>query len=210
MHMVNKEYGLRTTESFYWGPAGNTLANLTAYRAGKNVRVLSLERFHNVLDNFKCTADSVEFTFVKEVQFQTVVEEWSWINDADDNYLVLVTESARCNVPDGDETVRQPWHVTKAVFDDSANTVTLQAQPKTWENAFSHWHLRVSSKGIMPPSHPSREKRWEQQASLSLAANLPDWSIPLTVDDETSSSASIACNPCYTTGALDFNIDINY
>jgi len=44
----------------------------------------------------------VEFTFLSEVNFDRVQKEWGWINDAEDHYLVLVTENARCNIPDGD------------------------------------------------------------------------------------------------------------
>ncbi|KAK3049990.1 hypothetical protein LTR09_008645 [Extremus antarcticus] len=85
------------------GDSGNPHANLTAYTAdGQNVRVLSLERFQNVLENAKCTKTSVEFTFLSEVNFDRVQKEWGWINDAEDHYLVLVTENARCNIPDGD------------------------------------------------------------------------------------------------------------
>ena len=186
--------------------AGNPLANLTAYVGGKNVKVLSLERFEDVLEKAKCTHTSVQFTFNKEVQFDTVQKAWEWINNAEDNYLVLVTENERCNMPDGDPSQRQPWHVTKAAFDDAKNVVTLEATPKTWEDAFSSWHLRVSSRGLLPQDHHTRrspQKRWDDSYSLSLAANFSTESLEFD-----GSMASIACNPCYTTGALDFAVDV--
>ena len=76
--------------------------------------------------------------------------EWNSINDAKDNYVALITENAKCNAPDGDRTSRQPWHIKAAAFDDSNNIVTLTAEPKTWENAFSHWPLKVDSRGLLP------------------------------------------------------------
>ncbi|KAK5174166.1 uncharacterized protein LTR77_001246 [Saxophila tyrrhenica] len=202
MHMVKKEYGLRRTESFYWGPAGNPYANLTAFTNGKDVRVLSLERFQNVLQHAKCTPESVTFTFLKEVNFDTVQREWSWINDADEHYLVLVTENARCNVPDGDPTNRQPWKVSKATFDDETNTVVLTAEPRTWQNAFEQWHLKVSSQAINAASNSSLVKRWgtDEEVQFPLAADFSTDPIALYSDDSTSSTGSISCNPCYTTG----------
>ncbi len=39
----------------------------------------------------------------------------------------------------------------------TTNKVTLTAKPKTWEDAFDHWQLKISSKGITPQSaHSSR------------------------------------------------------
>lgn len=169
-----------------------------------------MERFQDVLDNAKCSHDLIQFKFKKEVSFDLVHKEWQWINDADDNYLVLVTESARCNVPDGDRTSRQPWHIRSAVFDDSTNTVTLNAQPKTWENAFSHWHLKVDSKGLVPRGRLNKRLGWENQTfSLPLAASLPSLPIEFT-DDEGEISASVACSSCYTTGELDFLVDVDW
>ncbi|KAK3724921.1 hypothetical protein LTR37_000969 [Vermiconidia calcicola] len=212
MHMVSREYGLRDSESFYWGPAGNPYANLTAYVGNKDVKVLSMERFQDVLDDAKCSPDSIKLTFKKDVQFDLVQQEWQWVNDVDMNYIVLVTENARCNMPDGDRTNRQPWHIKTAVFDDQHNVVTLSAQPKTWGDAFSHWHLRVSSKGIGPHALQHRNglsKRiaYNGTESLALAATLPADAIPLT-DENDEIAASIACTACYTTGSLDFDIDV--
>jgi hypothetical protein len=149
---------------------------------------------------------------VKEIQFDRVQKEWQWINDADDHYLVLVTENSRCNMPDGDPTQRQPWHVTKAAFDDSKNMVTLTAKPKTWEDAFSSWHLRVSSRGLLRQStHPSpRRLKRDEDMSLNLAANFSTEPIEFVDDEDSGSSASIACDPCYTTGSLDFDVDIGF
>ncbi|KAK3713446.1 hypothetical protein LTR37_008404 [Vermiconidia calcicola] len=225
MHMVSREYGLRDSESFYWGPeplcrvqiandlqAGNPYANLTAYVGDKDVKVLSMERFQDVLDDAKCSLDSIKLTFKKEVQFDLVQQEWQWVNDVDMNYIVLVTENARCNMPDGDRTSRQPWHIKTAVFDDQHNIVTLSAQPKTWEDAFSSWHLRVSSKGIGPHASQHRHglsKRigYNGTESLALAATLPADAMPLT-DENDDIAVSIACTSCYTTGSLDFDIDV--
>ena len=171
-----------------------------------------MERFQDVLDNAQCSTGSITLTFNKEVEFDQVQKAWGWVNSADKNYIVLVTENAQCNMPDGDPSSRQPWHIKHATFDDGKNTVTLSAEPKTWEDAFSHWHLRVSSKGIVPRGiHRSLVKRigYNGTASLPLAFDFSSPTLSLG-DTELHNSASIACSSCYTTGSLDFDIDVTY
>ncbi|KAK3049991.1 hypothetical protein LTR09_008646 [Extremus antarcticus] len=97
----------------------------------------------------------------------------------------------------------------------TTNKVTLTAKPKTWEDAFDHWQLKISSKGITPQSaHSSRSlvKRigYNGTQSLSLDANFATDPIELTSSDDSDATASIGCDPCYTTGSLDFDIDVTY
>ena len=175
--------------------------------------MLSMERFQDVLHQAECSTKSVKFTFNKEVAFDQVQKAWAWVNDADSNYIVLVTENTKCNIPDGDPNARQPWHITNAVFDGTKNEVVLSAQPKTWEDAFSSWHLRVSSKGILPHVPQSRHslaKRiaYNHTVGLSLAGNLDSTPYPLIDEDDVQ--VSVACTSCYTTGSLDFNVDVDW
>lgn len=212
MGVVDSEYGLRDAESFYWGPEGNPLANLTAYVGSRAVRVLSTERFDRVLENAECTATSVKLKFNKEIHFDQIQSEWSWVNQQHDNYIVLVTDNARCNMPDGDPTVRQPWHVKRIDFNDGDNTVTLSAEPKTWEDAFDHWSLKVSSHGIIPHTQQRALKKrigYDGTASIALAADFSTDTITLE-DGDMGTSGSVSCNPCYTTGSLDFDIDVTW
>ena len=160
-----------------------------------------MERFDSVLDNAECTPTSVIFKFTKEVEFDTIHAEWAWVNEQDDNYIVLVTENARCNMPDGDPTVRQPWHVKTIDFNDDNNVVTLSVEPKTWETAFEHWTLKVSSRSLLPPDQQPVQKRIgvDETTSISLAAEFS--TNPFTIKDaDTKSAASLTCNPCYSTG----------
>jgi hypothetical protein len=135
---------------------GNPYANLTAFADGNEIKVLSLERFSDVLHAAKCSNNSVKLTFTQEVAFDQMHEEWKWIDDADENYVILVTESDRCNIADGNPSVRQPWHVTNATFDDDTNEVTLTSEPRTWDQASSNWHLKLDTRGILP--HTEQQK----------------------------------------------------
>ncbi|KAM0720840.1 hypothetical protein Q7P37_003125 [Cladosporium fusiforme] len=220
--LVTRTYGLRDSESFYWGRDGNPYANLTAFADGKDIKVLSLERFSDVLQAAECSKNSVKLTFAQEVEFDQVHQAWQWIDDADENYVILVTENERCNIGDGDPTVRQPWHISSAAFNDDTNEVTLTAEPRTWDQAFSNWHLKLNSKGILPHDeqqkllrrnvHGQKRAVIDFDASIPLDANFSGITASLKSIDGPNNvnraSASISCAECHTDGSIDFDIDV--
>lgn len=178
--------------------------------------MLSMERFGAALSKAKCSSNSVTFTFPTKSHFDNIKEEWSWVNSATDNYIVLVTENARCNVVDGDPGTRQPWHVTSAIFDPSSYTATLRAEPKSWQAAFSDWRLTVKTRGILPAG--AKVKRDDTtlhrrynitgSSSVNLTTDLSNRQLLLGDEDGGGSEANIACADCGTTGDIDFELDV--
>lgn len=190
------------------------MANLTAYAEGEEVRVLSMERFSSVIQTAECSPTSVKLKFNEEVQFDEVQKAWQWVNDAEDHYIVLVTESAQCNVADGDDTIRQPWHVKNIVFDDNSNVITLSAESKTWEEAFTNWHLRVDSRGLIEPQQRKRQAKRDDNGLLhkdhrvSLEKAWPNNPITLRAKDQgVSATASVSCTSCGTRGSMHYILD---
>lgn len=184
--------------------------------------MLSLERFSDVLQTAECSNNSVKLTFAQEVEFDQVHQAWQWIDDADENYVILVTENDRCNIADGDPTVRQPWHVSSAAFDDGTNKVTLTAEPRTWDQAFSNWHLKIDSRGILPQDEQQKLLRRSLQVQKRINVDFNE-SIPLDHDfsgmnaslnykdgpnNVNRASASISCANCHTDGSIYFDIDV--
>lgn len=184
--------------------------------------MLSLERFSDVLQAAECSTNSVKLTFAQEVEFDQVHQAWQWIDDADENYVILVTENDRCNVADGDSTVRQPWHVSSATFNDDTNEVILTAEPRTWDQAFSNWHLKLDTRGILPQSEQRRLLRrnvhGQKRAEIDFAVSIPldtdfsDTTASLSSVDSSNgasrASASINCVNCHTDGSIDVDIDV--
>lgn len=105
--------------------------------------------------------------------------------------------------------MRQPWHVRWIEFEDADNTVVLSAEPKTWEDVFEHWELKVSSRGLVPGFQQMLEKRigYEGTKSVDLAADFSTQPVALE-DVDGDIAGTVSCNPCYTTGSLDFDIDV--
>jgi hypothetical protein len=175
--------------------------------------VLSLERFSDVLQAAKCGKNSVKLTFAQEVAFDHVHKAWQWIDDADENYVILITENDRCNVADGDPSVRQPWHVTSAAFDDDTNEVTLTAEPRTWDQAFSNWHLKLDTRGILAQTEQQKLLRRNLQGQKRASIDF-DVSIPLDKDfsgekaNLDSINATINCANCHTDGSINVDIDV--
>lgn len=169
-----------------------------------------MERFNDVLMAADCSTNSIKLTFTQEVEFDQVQDAWGWVNSADANYIVLVTENARCNIADGDPTVRQPWHVTSAQFDDTTNVVTLTAESKTWSEAFSDWRLKLNTRGLLPQGPRGINKRLTISADPSIDLSQDFSGLGFEMEDEGGSdvTGSVSCDPCYTSGSIDFDIDI--
>lgn len=178
--------------------------------------MLSMERFSATLSKAVCSSKSITPTFPNKSQYKEVEEEWSWVNSAADNYIVLVTESAQCNSANDDPAERQPWHVSSAIFDPSSYAVTFIAKPKSWEAAFNDWHLTVKTRGILPTGtkvkreHPTLSRRYEISGAPSINLNTDIGDIKLKLGGESigGAEAYIECSGCGTSGDLDFEIDV--
>lgn len=195
---------------------------MTAFADGKDIKVLSLERFSDVLQAAECINNSVKLTFTQEAEFDQVHQEWQWIDDADENHVILVTENDRCNVADGDPTVRQPWHISSATFDDDTNEVILTAEPRTWDQAFSNWHLKLDTRGILPQEeqqkllrrnvHDQKRAEIDFDMSIPLGMNFSGNTVSLKSTEGSSNvnraSASINCADCHTDGSMYVDIDV--
>lgn len=167
-----------------------------------------MERHKDVLNTAKCDKDTVVLTF-DYAHFDQVKQAWSWVNDDTANHIILVTDNADCNIPDGDPTLRQPWEVSSISFDKPTGHVTLEATPKTWQEAFgTSWRLQGGNKPIV--NNPTRsgsahDKRITISGSPSVNLAHDIGGIGVDID---GTDLKLSCDPCSTTGSLDFKFDI--
>lgn len=186
--------------------------NFTTHAHEENKKILSLERHIDIFNTAQCTRSSVQLSFDDE-HYREAQNAWSWVNQDTLNYIILVTDNDDCNVPDGDPGSRQPWHVTEIHFDDGLNLVTFAAQPITFEEAFSDWRLQGGSKTLVTnPIHSSYGRNLNKRfkiagkPKINLASDFSK--IGVNLKDTKAGSLRIECNPCYSKGSLDFNIDV--
>ena len=157
-----------------------------------------MERFRDAVD-VTCSPNSIQLTVNNKAHFKEIQREWGWVNDAEENYIILITEND-CLADDSDLD-RQPWHITHATFDTSTKVVSLAAEPKTWQDALGYWNLHVSSKGLSTYGSPSKRSLLGADKTISISLDHPFGGDPIALSD----IASIACNPCDTHGSLDFD-----
>lgn len=155
---------------------GAPQANMTAFTAAGNVKVLSLERFRDAVTDTTCSATSIELTLEKEIKFDQLQASWAWVNEVEHNRIVFVTDE--CPEYDDEGVGKQTWHVTSIAFDDANNVATLSATPVPWEDAFHNWHLRVSSTGLLPSQDGDLAARGIDQGSISLATDFSSTPYP--------------------------------
>lgn len=186
--------------------------NLTTFAPEDNWKILSLERHQDIFTHAKCSGHSVELTFGKDsTHFQQAKQAWSWINDHTSNYVVLVTDNAQCNVPDGDPTLRQPWYVTYVEFDQKQNRMVFTAKPVEWQHAFPDARLIASSSPLVKHAKRAAEdglwKRIEikEDPYIPIDHDFSDLQVQLgTAEDH----LKVSCNPCNTAGRIEFMIDV--
>ncbi|KXT18928.1 hypothetical protein AC579_3573 [Pseudocercospora musae] len=200
---------------------GMHYANVSVGGEDDNIKFLGTERFHQEIQGASCTKDSIIITFKDEARFQSIKTEWTWVNEKVGHNIWLITETEQCNAPDGDQTSRQPWLVTGAEFDDTKNHVTLEASPKSFQEAFGkNFRLSVTRQdqaagSLRRDSTHSYNKRGKlMDASIDLNHNFSGLGVELPKDfravvGNDEPVGAIECNPCLTYGAIDFEIDIS-
>ena len=196
-----------------------------------------MERFSDSLKSTSCGSNNVKFTFDNKAAFNGAQREWQWLNKDPDNYVILVTEVDSCvkNLGQSHSTVkgtnmtgtRQPHKVTSASFDKGSLTATFTGSAEPWADLLGmSYRLKISSRGIMTHfpkgehgsrngsshsshQHDSRdlEKRItvDKSATIDLTHDFSGNIFSKQIDDVT---ASLDCQPCGTSGTLDFEIDI--
>ncbi|EME87266.1 uncharacterized protein MYCFIDRAFT_75132 [Pseudocercospora fijiensis CIRAD86] len=200
---------------------GMHFVNVSVSGEDDNIMFLGTERFHQEIHEASCSKDSVVITFKDEARFQSIKTEWSWVNQKVRHNIWLVTETEQYNSPDGDQTSRQPWLVTKANFDDSRNHVTLKASPKSFKEAFGKsFHLSLTRQDQATgsvrrdPNNLYNKRGKLLDASIDLNHNFSGLGVELpkefqAVIKDDGPVGAIECNPCLTYGAIDFDIDIH-
>lgn len=212
------DYTLRIDgESFYHGPEnGLPITNLTVHTKEPNARILSAGRFEKILNSAKCTNDSVELHFAKEVEFQKIRADWSWVNAAEHNYVILVTTSSHCDVGPQAPGYLQPWHIKEAEFKDAENKVILAAEAREPRDVFKDWHFKANSRGILPHSRDRRDVKkgvdfnWTiPEVGFGVGTGAAGMGLIINGEIESLNppEGAILCEGCSIWGSMDVALD---
>ncbi|KAI5371177.1 hypothetical protein Slin15195_G020490 [Septoria linicola] len=214
---------LQDNTSMFYAPSdfqrglGQQYARFDVRGDGHNVKTLSMEDFGDVIDEARCgEKGTIGLTFQKDIEFQQVKEEWQWLNEGANRTVILITENENCDRNGTDGTTRQPWSITKAVFETTDNHVNLKAEPVSFEQAFGkNWNLKIQ-RDTAPAMAHDLTRRGGHLAHIPLnqnfsgvGINIPSSLSLMTLIGKGDPVGTLTCDPCYTKGQLDFDIDIS-
>lgn len=122
---------------------GKRFAKLDLSVGNTDTKILCTEDLRNSLQSVECKDKSVNLIFSDEIEFSKIEKEWDFMNQSNKSVL-LITESDHCDRNHSDATTRQPWKISRAIFDGSSHHVELSAEPQDWEIFGNNWHLIVT------------------------------------------------------------------
>lgn len=180
-----------------------------------------MDEFEEELHHAYCTDQSVEITFHDEVDFQEITRDWMFINDHEENHVLLITTTQQCDKGLDVTNNLQPWIVHKAEFDDTANNVTLIGDPVEFSQLPYHAQLEASSQGKLVPAkfrrdEPTTSEEYKTAGDINFNIEIPEVGIALGSAGDVLKSlqgkppdVTIACMNCSIHGGLDFDVNIH-
>ncbi|KAI9680773.1 MAG: hypothetical protein M1817_004213 [Caeruleum heppii] len=164
-----------------------------------NQNVLSMENFDGMLTSVDCGAQGLTLGFEDDTSFAYAQRVWDWVNGAENHTFLMVVGKGDC----GSNKNRLPYLVSSIAYDEERNIASLTATEGSWKDLAHSYELRV---GRVPMSTDLGLQRrdWTKDASMGLSADLGF----KTKVQTGPVSGELQCNPCYTTGNINFEFVI--
>ncbi|ORX98824.1 hypothetical protein BCR34DRAFT_593078 [Clohesyomyces aquaticus] len=194
---------LLDSDIFLWGDsATGTFGNLTVFTPKDDEHIISLDRFKPLIASSVCLDTSITISFKDTTAFAAAKKQWEWVNNAESHSFILVVGTGDC----GWNTQRQPFLVTSFKYDESNQSLHLDAAPRNWQEIIHTYKLNVgtlhNSSVISSPA-----KRYHSESPIPF-----DWllrSNQLKIDLDQGETILFDCDPCGTEGSFLFNIDLD-
>ncbi|KAF2172211.1 hypothetical protein M409DRAFT_17450 [Zasmidium cellare ATCC 36951] len=209
-------------QSIGFGSNGRLHGKLTyTDNHGEPVKFLAMDEFEEELHHAYCTDQTVEISFHEEVDFQEIMRDWKFINDHEDNHVLLITTTQQCDKGLDATNNLQPWIVSSAQFDDTANNVTLIGDPVEFSQLPYHAQLEASSQGKLIPAkfrrdEPATSEEYKTPGDIDFNVEIAKVGIALGSAGDVLKSlqgkppdVTIACMNCSIHGGLDFDVNIH-
>lgn len=123
--------------------------------------ILPVENFAKRMKSITCGAPGqpivLEFSDMDALSYAK--SAWKWIDDADVNHFVLVTEPDMCYKGDN----RSPYLVSAIKFDDAKLSAEITAEEKPWDEVAQEFNLNLGHEYVDPAganiTHPHLARR---------------------------------------------------
>ena len=129
--------------------------------ASEDEFILPVENFAKRMKSISCGAPGqpikLEFSDVDALSYAK--SAWKWVDDADVNHFILVTEPDMCYKGDN----RSPYLVSAIKFDDAKLFAEITAEEKPWDEIAQDFKLSLSHEYVDPTkadaTHPHLTRR---------------------------------------------------
>lgn len=177
---------------------------------GKDRKVADMGQWADELGNVVC-AEAMSFEFLRDVTYQSVKQNWEWVNFNGMRTFVLIPDHKVCNLKG---MPVEPWIISNVVFEDATRTVRMDAVQKKWGQIVHTYQLDFGELG-MAGSQPLQKRGWLDDAldfdydkafTLDLSSRFPEKIFSAKWDTPSwgSVSMNVTCPGCGTTGQLVF------
>ncbi|KAJ4303175.1 hypothetical protein N0V90_002068 [Kalmusia sp. IMI 367209] len=228
--ITEDDYKLKTEETWYWNiegihPTDTPITSLTLSIGSStpiakaqcsfttnsgaqpwNGRTVPLERLEENVADIQCREDedTIAITWRTSEAYNLAKENWEWVNAEEGRYIALVTNTPKCR------GYRQAYKVSHLDCDsaDDSLTMTLDASPVDFNDAFPSVKFYLSTLGVGPAPARRRDLSKRAEFSIPLAQDFSDTEILKT--NVSDIDIALKCSDCKTTGTLDINVEANF
>ena len=134
-------FGLRDTQSMFWGGDSGTTAEFSIKMDGENEAFVDMEYFDDLVESVDCPKESGKLTirFKEQADFDSAAEVWEWVNKEADNEFILMAGEGDCTWNDD----RVIYRVKDLEYSDDENTAVLNAEKTNWKQAIHSFDLKI-------------------------------------------------------------------
>ncbi|KZM25444.1 uncharacterized protein EKO05_0008127 [Ascochyta rabiei] len=204
--------------TFFWGGyAGDNIyvANFTMSAATDDEFILPVENFAKRMKSISCGAPGkpivLEFSDADSLSYAK--SAWKWVDDADVNHFVLVTEPDMCYKGDN----RSPYLVSAIKFDDAKLSAEITAEEKPWDEVAQHFKLSLGHEYVDPATanvtHPHLARREDDGKAMDISHTFSGNLFNYAKDSKETAGMSLSADLELTTeGAIiaDFDVEKNF
>lgn len=155
------------------------------------------------IDDLQCSDHGISLKWKDEQSYDAAKTNWDWVNQDDERYIAMVTNSAACGGH------RQVYKVYKCETDSASLSMSMDAKPVDFIEAFPFMKFRLSTTGV-PQDNAARGITLEKRATVTIPAG-HDFSGTniFTQNIADGLDVSLTCGSCMTTGNIDIDLEVN-
>ncbi|KAF9692544.1 hypothetical protein EKO04_009649 [Ascochyta lentis] len=204
--------------TFFWGGyAGDNIyvANFTMSAATDDEFILPVENFAKRMKSISCGTPGkpivLEFSDVDSLSYAK--SAWKWVDDADVNHFILVTEPDMCYKGDN----RSPYLVSGIKFDDAKLSAEITAEEKPWDEVAQHFKLNLGHEYVDPATanvtHPHLARREDDGKAMDISHTFSGNLFNYAKDSKETAGMALSADLELTTeGTIiaDFDVEKNF